>query len=294
MQKRKIMPLVLSVMGLLALGSCGTKTDVTSSEQTSSSESVHEHSWNTEWSKDETGHWKTCSVCNEISDKAAHTWDDGTVAKEATCTVDGEKKRSCTVCGYEKTETIPATGHAWSDEYYSDEDYHWHACTHGGCVAKSEQESHTWDKGVVTTPATYTAVGEIKYTCTICGREYTDTIPMLESDSSVTVTFGEHVTSDTYVALKQGAEYTTISNTTIWLYAEGEQIVVQPVFEDGYECDKVLVDSGEAEYVENAAQDKAGYVVTLTKNGAHTVEVTAKKTSPFTESESGDGEVEEW
>ncbi len=177
MQKRKIMPLVLSVMGLLALGSCGTKTDVTSSEQTSSSESVHEHSWNTEWSKDETGHWKTCSGCNEISDKAAHTWDDGTVAKEATCTVDGEKKYSCTVCGYEKTETIPATGHAWSDAYYSDEDYHWHACTHEGCAAESEQESHTWDEGVVTTPATCTVDGEKTYTCAECGRTKTETIP---------------------------------------------------------------------------------------------------------------------
>ena len=305
MKNKKIIFVLAATMLLTA---CGAKTDpVESSEPAASSQaetvsskeddatssvSTHEHSWNTEWSKDETGHWKTCSGCNETSEKAAHTWDEGKVTTAATCTVDGVKTFTCTVCGYEKTETIDALGHDWSDTYSSDEDYHWHTCTRDGCVADSEQEDHKWDKGVVTTPATYTTDGEMTYTCTVCGRTRTESIEKLKSDSSVTVTLGEHVTNDTYIALKQGTEYTAITNATIWLYAEGEQIVVQPTFEEGYECNKVLIDGTEAEYVENAAQNKAGYVATLTKNGAHTVEVTAK--TDFTESESGDGEVENW
>ena len=40
-----------------------------------------------------------------------HSWDNGKVTKEATCTEDGEKTYTCTVCNTTKTEVIPATGH---------------------------------------------------------------------------------------------------------------------------------------------------------------------------------------
>ncbi len=38
---------------------------------------------------------------------------------------------------------------------------------------------HTWDGGVVTTPASYTAAGVKTYTCTSCGRTKTESIPKL-------------------------------------------------------------------------------------------------------------------
>lgn len=40
-----------------------------------------------------------------------HTWDNGKVTKVATCTVNGTKIFTCTVCKETKTETIKATGH---------------------------------------------------------------------------------------------------------------------------------------------------------------------------------------
>ena len=42
-----------------------------------------------------------------------HKWNDGDVTKEATCEDIGEKTVTCTLCGYEDIEYIPATGHAW-------------------------------------------------------------------------------------------------------------------------------------------------------------------------------------
>ncbi len=42
----------------------------------------------------------------------------------ATCTEDGVKTYTCKICGLEKTETVPKTGHDWSDvEYERSDDY---------------------------------------------------------------------------------------------------------------------------------------------------------------------------
>ncbi|MCM1525389.1 MAG: leucine-rich repeat protein [Ruminococcus sp.] len=67
------------------------------------------HSFSENWSKDETNHWHaaSCGHTEEISDKAAHAWNDGTVTKEPTETAEGVKTYVCTVCSYEKTESIP-------------------------------------------------------------------------------------------------------------------------------------------------------------------------------------------
>ena len=47
---------------------------------------AHVHAAATAWSKDETNHWRECTVsgCNEQLDKAAHTWDEGAITTEAT------------------------------------------------------------------------------------------------------------------------------------------------------------------------------------------------------------------
>lgn len=69
---------------------------------------AHTHAASVEWSKDATNHWHECTVsgCNEQLDKAAHTWDEGTVTTKATFTSDGEKTYTCTVCEKTKTETV--------------------------------------------------------------------------------------------------------------------------------------------------------------------------------------------
>ena len=73
------------------------------------------HTYGAEWKKDETGHWheSTCDATAPTHDVmkgdfAAHTFDEGKVTKPADFGVVGEKKFTCTVCGYEKTEPIDA------------------------------------------------------------------------------------------------------------------------------------------------------------------------------------------
>ena len=71
------------------------------------------HAYGEEWKKDATGHWHE-SICDAMApthdvmkgDFAAHTFDEGEVTKPADYGVVGEKKFTCTKCGYEKTETI--------------------------------------------------------------------------------------------------------------------------------------------------------------------------------------------
>lgn len=75
------------------------------------------HTYGAEWKKDESGHWheSTCDAkapTHDImkSDFAAHTFDEGVVTKPEGYGVVGEKKFTCTVCEYSKTEEIPALG----------------------------------------------------------------------------------------------------------------------------------------------------------------------------------------
>ncbi len=75
------------------------------------------HTYGTEWKNDETGHWheSTCGTTAPTHDAmkkdfAAHTFDEGKVTKPADFGVVGEKKFTCTVCGYSYTQEIPALG----------------------------------------------------------------------------------------------------------------------------------------------------------------------------------------
>ena len=44
-----------------------------------------------------------------------HDWAEGDVIKNPTCTEEGEKQITCTLCGETKTETIAATGHQYAN-----------------------------------------------------------------------------------------------------------------------------------------------------------------------------------
>ena len=139
-------------------------------------------------------HYK-CSVCGEKKDVTLsnplgeHSWDNGKVTKEATCTEDGEKIYICTVCNTTKTEVIPATGHqhkevrnakkaTCTEDGYTGDTY----CT--DCNTKLESGTvinklgHTWDNGVITKEATETEEGVKTYTCKTCGETKTEKIPV--------------------------------------------------------------------------------------------------------------------
>ncbi len=67
------------------------------------------HTFGTEWIVDGENHWHAC-VCGEKADTAAHTFGNWVVTREATAEQTGMREKTCSVCGYKVTESIPATG----------------------------------------------------------------------------------------------------------------------------------------------------------------------------------------
>ncbi len=145
-----------------------------------------------------------CDVCNEVLSKktietpaVGHSWDEGEVTKEATCTEDGVMTYTCTKCDETKEETIEATGEHTPGEWemLRDETFVAPTCVEDGshyevrrCTVCGEivemsdlitvkATGHSWDEGEVTTPATCTEDGEMTYTCTTCGETEKETIP---------------------------------------------------------------------------------------------------------------------
>lgn len=121
--------LVLAVM-VLTLASCDVLGGVIDKIK------PHEHEYSADWSSDATNHWHA-ALCDdaEPADVAAHTFAEGVcsvcgyekpdeetpvctheamtseVVKEATCTEAGEKKFTCTDCGYSYTKEIAILDH---------------------------------------------------------------------------------------------------------------------------------------------------------------------------------------
>ncbi|MCF0230428.1 MAG: leucine-rich repeat domain-containing protein, partial [Parasporobacterium sp.] len=120
-----------------------------------------------------------------------HTWNEGTVTKEASCTEPGAKDFACTVekCDGAKTEVIPVSDHNYSEEWTVDTPA---TCTEPGskshhctnCDAKTDvteipAAGHSWDEGTVTKEATCEEAGVKTFTCTAedCSETKTEEIP---------------------------------------------------------------------------------------------------------------------
>ena len=152
---------------------CGNSYDSTDSTNHDADTSV--------WKYDENGHWNPClrAGCEEHLNAAAHTFDDGVITTKPTDKTEGVKTYTCTVCGYEKTESVPKLGHIPSAEWSYDSENHWKECTAEDCNEKLELAAHTFDNGVITAEPTDTTDGVRTYTCTVCGYEKTESIEKL-------------------------------------------------------------------------------------------------------------------
>ena len=137
-----------------------------------------------------------------------HTYGGWTTVREATCTTDGLKERECSVCHKKEQETIPALNHNYRTEWTEDvaptcttegqKSHHctrcdavtdvtvlpalghqWHSdndATHS-CDRGDKTEAHSYDEWTTVTPATCTAAGQKKHTCTVCNHVETEVIP---------------------------------------------------------------------------------------------------------------------
>lgn len=86
-------------------------------------------------------------------DGEEHDFGPWETVSEATCTEEGARKHACAVCGAERTESLPALGHAWGE-------------------------------GVVTAEPTANAEGERTFTCGRCGATRMESIARLEQGPS--------------------------------------------------------------------------------------------------------------
>ena len=107
--------------------------------------------------KDSSGHWDTCSTCDNKFNFEAHTPD-----REKA---DETNPVKCMKCGFEIT---PAGHyeHTADSEWHNSADgkYHYHECTHSGCSVILDKANHSGG----------TATCENKAVCSVCGLEYGD------------------------------------------------------------------------------------------------------------------------
>ena len=82
----------------------------------------------------------------------------------------------CSVCGQKKDEAHADRPGDESKKWESDKDSHWNVY---GCGTIMNKTAHTWDEGVVTTPATCTEPGEKTFTCNVCKATKTEPIPVI-------------------------------------------------------------------------------------------------------------------
>ena len=188
----------------------------------------HTHSLSVDYSKDETGHWHTCSGCTEKVDFEAHTEDSGTVTVQPTETTEGIRVYSCTVCGYViRTETVPALNsehtHSYGTAWKYDSTNHWHECS---CGEKTDISQHISNGGVITVPPTATTAGVRVYSCYICGYAFrTETIPATGYDYYPTYpSYPIYPTYPTYPVFLTPSVFT--ENLTVNAEADGSMVTL--------------------------------------------------------------------
>ena len=184
--KKRLLTILLSLVAAtcltFALTACGgNKTEC----------EKNGHSFATEWTSDTTDHWHKCANCDEISDKAAHVYDNDVDA-------------TCNTCGYERAaHTAHTAGTVWEN----DETNHWHVCTASGCEEKLDTAAHTWNAGEITTPATFTSDGVKTYTCNVCEKTKTETVTMEYIDVNFVKSDAEVQTKVRFTVAEAGTYY---------------------------------------------------------------------------------------
>ena len=161
------------------------------------------------WSSDETNHWHACTAdCGYVADTAAHSWDEGEVTTPATEDQEGVMTYTCTVCNKTKEVKFTFDGHAASDVYGHDDEYHWFVCEVEGCSEHQfDKTAHAWGEGVVTTEPTCIDKGVRTYTC-VCGATRTEEIPATGEHNVDTEHWVTDDTSHWHACTTEGCTYT--------------------------------------------------------------------------------------
>jgi len=167
----------------------------------------HQHSYASEWSSNEEGHWYACSGCEDQKEYTGHEYDGSC---DADCNICGYKTGNahafdgvwnsdenghwfvCSACGQAaepREHSVPANAADTEDLYCSECGYlvapatahvhvfekiwhkndksHWLECE---CGEKAENEVHAWNTGSTEED------GSIVYQCSVCDAQYTEAV----------------------------------------------------------------------------------------------------------------------
>ncbi len=159
----------------MLLVSCGP-SDTSQSGENTSSEIAHHYSESYE--KDESGHWKICTVegHSDKTEKEAHKYGEWKVLSEADVHKDKVEHRHCSVCDCEEKRTVSNSGtHTYVLK--NDDTKHWYesTCDHDTPLIKDE-EKHTFSEWKTLTEASLHTDKVEHRLCTVCNYEEKRTV----------------------------------------------------------------------------------------------------------------------
>ena len=92
-----------------------------------------------EWQTTAAMHYRTCDACGIRIEQADHNWGGAEITVAPSCVSAGKATYACTVCGYSRQETVPATGiHSDTDADGSCDicGFREETCTHNPTIEK--------------------------------------------------------------------------------------------------------------------------------------------------------------
>lgn len=141
-----------------------------------------------------------CANCDKkwesVISAIGHSWKDGEIFQDATCTMDGTRYEVCENCGKELLRTIAAKGHKWRYTRIIKEA----TCTKEGkadavCTECGEEDTrilkkapHTCTEWTVTKQATEKTKGKRTATCEVCGKKVTEQFDYVPGDIAIYTT----------------------------------------------------------------------------------------------------------
>ena len=171
------------------------------------------HTYGAYSKKDASNHTRTCSVCQSV-ETTAHTWNSGTVTKNASCKEAGSKTFTCTACNATKTETIEKTSNhtygAWTQTKAP-------TCTAKGSESRTcstcqkvetrdiKAAGHKMSAPTITKQPTCKEEGSQEGMCSVCNTKSVQAIPKLEH------TLGEFTVTKEATATETGLKTATCS-----------------------------------------------------------------------------------
>lgn len=145
-----------------------------------------------------------------------HSWTEWERAQEATCEVEGQDERACTVCGEVEIKSLPVLEHVWDDGTVTtpatetQEGTMTYTCVMCGStrtepIEKKTHTTHTWSQWDTVQETTCERTGKEQRVCTVCGKEETRTVDALSHHYELVE---DGVDYERYRCANCGASYT--------------------------------------------------------------------------------------